>query len=67
MAYVEVEVDLSDFDTEELLDELELRGTESPGFVYSELVRKIYEKRRLNQDYQKELDQLIYSEIGKIL
>ena len=67
MAYVEVEVDLSDFDTEELLDELELRGTENPGFVYSELVREIYEKRRLNQDYQKELDQLIYSAIGKII
>lgn len=67
MAYVEVEVDLSDFDTEELLDELELRGAESPGFAYSELVRKIYEKRRLNQDYQKELDELIYSAIGKIL
>ena len=67
MAYVEVEVDLSDFDTEELLEELELRGAENPGFDYSELVRKIYEKRRLNQDYQKELDQLIYSAIGKIL
>lgn len=67
MAYVEVEVDLSDFDTEELLDELELRGAESPSFAYSELVRKIYEKRRLNQDYQKELDELIYSAVGKIL
>ena len=67
MAYVEVDVDLSDFDTEELLEELELRGTESPGFAYEELVRKIYEKRRLNKDYQKELDQLIYSAIGKIL
>jgi hypothetical protein len=67
MAYVEVEVDLSDFDTKELLEELELRGTENLAFVNAELVRKIYEKRRLNQDYQKELDQLIYSEIGKIL
>jgi len=67
MAYVEVEVDLSDFDTEELLDELELRGAENPGFAYEELVRKIYEKRRLNQDYQKELDELIYSVIRKIL
>lgn len=67
MAYVEVEVDLSDFDTEELLKELELRETENPGFAYEELVRKIYEKRRLNKDYQKELDQLIYSAIGKIL
>ena len=67
MAYVEVEVSLSDFDTEELLEELELRGTENPGFAYEELVRKIYQKRRLNQDYQKELDQLIYSAIGKIV
>jgi hypothetical protein len=67
MAYVEVEVSLSDFDTEELLEELELRGTESPAFAYEELVRKIYQKRRLNQDYQKELDELIYSAIGKII
>ena len=67
MAYVEVEVDLSDFDTEELLEELELRGTENLGFAYEELVRKIYQKRRLNQDYQKELDELIYSAVGKIL
>jgi len=34
MAYVEVDVDLSDFDTEELLEELELRGTENTAFAY---------------------------------
>ena len=67
MAYVEVEVDLSDFDTDELLEELELRGTESAGFAYAELVRKIYDKRRLNKDYQKELDELIYLAVGKIV
>jgi len=31
------------------------------------LVRKIYEKRRNGQDYQKELDQLIYETVGKII
>lgn len=67
MAYVEVEVTLSEFDTEELLEELELRGTEIPSFDYAELMRKIYEKRRLNKDYQKELDELIYLTIGKIV
>ena len=66
MAYVEVEVDLSDFDTQELLDELESRG-EKFSYDGETLVRKIYEKRRLNQDYQKQLDELIYSSIGKIL
>jgi len=63
--YTEVEVDLADFDTEDLIDELENRGhfasTDS-----TELVEAIYQKRRLGKDYQAELDSLICSVLGKI-
>jgi hypothetical protein len=65
----EVEVDLDDFDDDDLIDELERRGRgfEVDSFTPTELVRTIYEKRRTNQDYQTELDQLIYATLGRIL
>ncbi len=66
----EVEVDLSEFDTEDLRDELEQRG-ESIGPDYSdqsqELLTAIWLKRRLGQEYQTELDQLIYNVLGKVI
>lgn len=63
---VEVDVDLADFETEDLIDELENRGylTDSNS---KELFETIYQKRRLGQDYQQELDKLIYSVLGRIL
>lgn len=66
--YVEVDVDLSDFDTDDLKDELESRGelVSDDDFV-QELARRIWEKRRLDVDYQHELDKLIYEITGKIL
>lgn len=63
---VEVDVNISDFDTEDLLDELENRGymTESSS---KELLEAVYMKRRVGMDYQSELDQLIYALLGKIV
>jgi hypothetical protein len=66
---VQVDVDLDDFDDEDLIEELENRGK---GFEVAsrngtEIVRSIYEKRRLGQDYQRELDDLIYMAIGKVV
>jgi hypothetical protein len=63
---VEVDVSLSDFSDDELLDEIEMRGleTESPN---TELVNQIYQKRRLGKDYQAELEELIYNITGKFL
>ena len=62
---VEVDVDLRDFETDDLIDELENRGhmatTDSKA-----LVEAIYQRRRLELDYQAELDQLIYGVLGKI-
>ena len=67
MPYVSVDIDLSDIDTEDLIEELQTRRKEVEMEVQNELVRKIYEKRRNSQDYQKELDQLIYETVGKII
>jgi hypothetical protein len=65
---VEVDVDLSEFDTEDLVDELESRGAGTSEFGDGkEILQIIYEKRRLGQDYQQELDQLIYLGLGKIV
>jgi hypothetical protein len=67
--YTEVDVDISEFDTEDLLDELESRGSLSvEGTDAKELVEKIWLKRRLgNHDYQDELGKLIYAVLGKIV
>ncbi len=64
-----VDVDLDDFDTDDLVEELERRGMgmEVSSHSGTELITAIYQKRRLGQDYQRELDQLIYLGIGRIV
>ena len=67
---VEVDVDLVDFDTEDLLEELESRGSlpVERDINAKELIEKIWIKRRLgNHNYQDELDELIYAVLGKIV
>jgi hypothetical protein len=65
---VEVDVDLSDFDTDDLIEELESRGAGVTDYGDGkEILQAIYEKRRLGKDYQAELDQLIYLGLGKIV
>ena len=64
-----VDVDLDDFDTDDLVEELEKRGLgmEVSSETGTELLTAIYQKRRLGQDYQRELEELIYISIGKIV
>ena len=66
---VEIDVELDDFDDQDLIDELERRGRgfEVAGRAPTDLVRTIYEKRRTGRDYQQELDELIYVAIGRIV
>ena len=65
---VEVEVDLDDFDDYELIEELERRGTGTVDYGNgTDVLRAIYEKRRLGQDYQQELDQLIWLGLGRFV
>jgi hypothetical protein len=66
---VEVDVDLGDFETDDLLEELERRGALPVEGNYDarDLLEAIWLKRRLGRtDYQTELDQLIYAGLGKI-
>jgi hypothetical protein len=65
---VEVDVDLSEFDTDDLIEELESRGAGAGEFGDGkEILQTIYEKRRLGQDYQTELEQLIWLGLGKFV
>jgi len=65
---VEVEVDLSDFETDDLIEELESRGSGVMDYGDGkEVLEAIYLKRRLGKDYQIELDQLIWLGLGKIV
>ena len=65
---VEVDIDLDDFDTDELIEELERRGTGTVEYGNgTEVLQAIYEKRRLGQSYQADLDQLIWLGLGKIV
>lgn len=65
---VDVDVELTEFNTDDLIEELESRGEIVGRYSDNgELVNAIYEKRRLGQDYQTELDALIYEVTGRIL
>jgi hypothetical protein len=65
---VEVDVDLSDFETDDLIEELESRGAGATDYGDGkDILMAIYEKRRLGQDYQTELEVLIYMGLGRII
>lgn len=70
---VEVDVNLEDFDDDELVEELESRGKMigdnrvSPRGDSVALLTAIYEKRRMGLDYQTDLDDLIYNALGRIV
>ena len=65
---VEVDVDLEEFSTADLLEELQSRGDLPPEYSDGkEVLESIYQKRRLGQDYQPELTALIYLGLGRIL
>jgi hypothetical protein len=67
---VEIDVELDDFDDDDLIEELERRGKgfEAPSASTSELLTAIWLKRRVGRtDYESELDQLIYVGLGKVI
>ena len=64
--YVDVEVDLDDFDTDELVEELQRRG-EIGNDLPKDLLTAIWQKRRLGQNYEQELDDLIYNGLDRIV
>jgi hypothetical protein len=69
---VEVNVDLDSFNDDDLMDEMERRGLDLnskyiDGDQMRELLTQVWIKRREGRDYQRELDQLIWYGIGKVV
>ena len=74
---VNVDVDLSDFDTEDLVEELNGRGhfmdgrghfkEAHPYTIQGILVDKIFHLRREGKDYEKELDEYLYIVTGRAI
>jgi hypothetical protein len=65
---VEVDVDLSDFETDDLIEELESRGSAVMDYGDGkEILEAIWLKRRQGRDYQTELEQLIWLGLGKVI
>ena len=64
---VEIDVELDDFD-DDLLEEIESRGlvVSTHGDTRA-LLETIWLKRRQGQDFDRELDQLIYASLGKVV
>jgi hypothetical protein len=66
--YIDIDIDMDDFDTDDLVEELERRGAGTTDYGDGkDILKVIYEKRRLGKDYQTELDQLIWLGLGKIV
>ena len=65
---VEVDVDLNDFDTDDLLEELERRGNlpiEGSEDAKA-ILEQIYYLRRQGQAYEHLIDKLIYAALGRM-
>ena len=68
---VDVDVDLSDFDTDELIRELESRGYDYntrgvDGDEALEMLEKIYRSKHTGQPYEQHLDKLIWYVLGRM-
>ena len=63
---IDIDIDLRDFEDEELLAELKTRGIFNIDSVTDDL-EEIYQKLRLGLDYNKELSDLIYKTLGRIV
>lgn len=70
MTYITVDIDLSDFDDEDLIEELESRdysvNPDASGEA-SHHVMGIYLLRRLGLPYDHLVDKMIYDIIGKVI
>ena len=68
----EVEVNLEEFDTDDLIEELENRGVDYntkgvDGDEMRSVLEQLWQRRRQGQDYQHQLDQLIWGVLGRMV
>jgi broad-specificity NMP kinase len=76
MAYIQI--DLDEFDTDDLIEELEYRGykvhekikadefTDIDQYGLLDDISKIYQLKRTGQSYDKKLDDVIHKVIGRL-
>lgn len=75
MAYISIDIDLYEIDTDDLIEELEDRGYHvnevqahsGRSYDVKELITAIYEAKRLGKAYDNMVDDLIYDTIGRII
>jgi hypothetical protein len=63
---VEVDVELDDFDTVDLIEELERRDV-AIGLANKSIIQRMYEDQQMGNDIQPLLNKLYYTTIGRIL
>lgn len=65
---VEIEVELDDFEDDDLLDECERRGLTFGHKVTpaTQLIQQIFEAKQLGKPYENLLNDLFYNTIGRI-
>jgi hypothetical protein len=70
----EVEIDLSEFDTRDLVEELEFRGHDFTETHIplgdgngNSLLEQIYQKRRTGRNFDAELDEFLQLSLGRIV
>jgi hypothetical protein len=61
-----VDVDLDEFDDDDLLDEIASRGL-GVSAESKDIITQIWQLRRTNQPYDHLMDDLIYDTIGKLV
>ena len=64
---VEVDVDMSDFSDEDILEEVEIRGLNIDGTNNNELINNIFQLRSLGKPFERELDEYLYLKTGRIV
>ena len=69
MVWMTVDVDLSDIDTEDLIEELEIRGEYKTAQSYDSNLDllKIWQLRREGKPFDAELDKYLYDVLGKAI
>jgi hypothetical protein len=63
---VAVDVELDDFDTDDLIEELERRDV-AVGLENKSIIQRMYEDQQMGKDIQPLLNKLYYNTIGRIL
>lgn len=69
MAYVNVDVDISDFEDEDLINELKDRGYTIAGDIVDDnaILSEIYRLMRTDGDYKSLIEDYVLTKIGRVI